>query len=202
MKKTEEILTGLGSKARLIKLSTEDKASYKKQFLQFMKLHVNDKPLCADFADPGRSVSGRWTGLFWRMSPTTTVFMLCFLLGTGLVFASNYALPGDSLYTLKVEVMERAQSFWSTSEERRASIYAEQALRRLEEAEALIEKGLLRHEESEALLEGFEQRSRDFLKDIELLKQKNKQEIAHKIEAEFHNSVNKRQHVLNKIKKD
>lgn len=67
--------------------------------------------------------------------------MIALALGGGTSFAAERALPGDTLYPIKVEVNERVRSALTFSAEGEAELAARLAERRLAEAEKLIVEG-------------------------------------------------------------
>lgn len=60
---------------------------------------------------------------------------------TGLADLSRKSLPGDKLYHFKVQIAEPAQGFVKMMSSESAVWQAEKAVRRLEEAEILVDKG-------------------------------------------------------------
>lgn len=63
--------------------------------------------------------------------------------GVGTTAAAQGALPGDFLYPVKVSVNEAVEVAFATTPKARAEVSAKQALRRVEEAEALAARGEL-----------------------------------------------------------
>ncbi len=75
-----------------------------------------------------------------RLSYAALALVLTVAVGGGSVLASQNALPGDTLYGLKVNVAEELQSRFSPNEKVRAEWEAERVRRRLLEINMLLEK--------------------------------------------------------------
>jgi hypothetical protein len=88
---------------------------------------------------------GRRTGL--RLAAVFTAFALAL---SGVAFASNDSLPGDTLYPVK-RVVEQGRVIAARNDESRASVYADLADKRLLEVQSLIKKN--RHDRLDATLQ-------------------------------------------------
>ena len=75
------------------------------------------------------------------MAAIALIIALC--LGGGVSFAVENAVPGDALYTVKVDVNENVRAALSVSEEAEARWQAKAAARRLAEAKELSARGTL-----------------------------------------------------------
>lgn len=76
------------------------------------------------------------------VSPLAFVLILA-LVGGGTAYAAESAVPGDALYSIKVNVNEKITEALATSIETKAAAHAKFAERRLREAEVLAERGAL-----------------------------------------------------------
>ncbi|MBP9711027.1 MAG: hypothetical protein KBD50_02075 [Candidatus Pacebacteria bacterium] len=77
-----------------------------------------------------------------RFVTAMAAFMVV-VLGGGSVYASQAALPGDALYTVKVSVAEPVRTALAFSDEAKLFIHTDIAEERLEEAQALAAEGRL-----------------------------------------------------------
>lgn len=97
--------------------------------------------LAAAAASPARPVGYRpWARLGRALAPLAAAFLALALLLGASVEASAHALPGDTLYPLKLAV-ERVRYAAALSQEDRAALHLEFAERRLEEVQALTDRG-------------------------------------------------------------
>ena len=98
---------------------------------------------------PGRTpVTGRVLGALWprwlgRLAPAGAMVALCLVvaaLGGGVAYAARDALPGESLYGVKL-AFEQVQAAVVAGDVQKAELYVDFADRRLEEAVRLAERG-------------------------------------------------------------
>jgi len=87
---------------------------------------------------------------------------LVLVVGTGTAYAAESALPGDALYTIKVNVEEPIQGALATSPQAKAQWSAELATRRLSEAETLAAQGKLTPQAASAVTTGLDQATTQF----------------------------------------
>ena len=107
-----------------------------------------------------------------------SLFILIFV-GASTSYAAEMALPGDILYPVKTVVNENVVSALAFSEEAKANRSATLALRRLEEAGALVVKGRLTASAREEIESRFEKHVEDFEMRTDLLaQQERKVEVA------------------------
>lgn len=72
-----------------------------------------------------------------------TFVLIVVLVGGGSAYAAEGAVPGDALYSIKVNVNEKVAEALAVSIEARAAAHAKFAERRMREAEVLAERGAL-----------------------------------------------------------
>ncbi|MEK7608789.1 MAG: hypothetical protein AAB495_04380 [Patescibacteria group bacterium] len=120
-----------------------------------------------------RAASRGW--FFYVLRTALTVFLVASL-GAGTSFASERSFPGDTLYPVKIGVVEPVRAFVAIGEEAKALWDVERATRRLEEIEAVEENPFftdsdLRKETIAGLERGFAERASDVrqrLEDIQI----------------------------------
>ncbi len=78
-----------------------------------------------------------------RLSNMTAVLLIALLIGGGTSYAAQGAVPGDTLYPIKVEFNENIQSAFAISNEAEAKLQARLVAERLQEAEELAVRGEL-----------------------------------------------------------
>jgi len=76
------------------------------------------------------------------VSPLAFILLLA-IAGGGTAYAAEGAVPGDTLYAIKLKVNEPVREALAVSSEAKANWHAEAAERRMEEAEVLAERGTL-----------------------------------------------------------
>lgn len=91
-------------------------------------------------ASPSHSPFHRLLRIFSRATAVLMIFLLC---GASVSYAAESALPGDALYTVKVNFNESILLRMNKSAESKARVQARLMSRRLEEAEKLAEKSRL-----------------------------------------------------------
>ena len=96
------------------------------------------------------SVIYSWFSLRFAM-PMAAALMV--VLGTGTVYAAGGALPGDTLYAVKVSVTEPMREVLAFSQTAKADFHTNVVQERLEEAETLVSQGRLTESTTKALEE-------------------------------------------------
>jgi hypothetical protein len=142
------------------KLSLGEKASIKRSVLNRI-----------ESLDPSYSLS--WVDrifiTFESHALIASLIVITIFAGTGVSFAAEDALPGDTLYAIKVNINEEVRDVFAVHPENKARWSMEKARRRLLEAEVLAERNELDEEKESALLAKFTKHSEDFDKALESL---------------------------------
>lgn len=115
-----------------IKELTMTQAEKERMFLNILSSHAK-KPQASPYLF-------HWS---YRMTVVVLPLLAVVVLSSGVVFASGRSLPGDRLYPLKVNVVEKVQGALIFSPERAAEYESDLANGRLREAEALAKMGSL-----------------------------------------------------------
>lgn len=84
------------------------------------------------------------------VTPLAFVLVIA-VIGGGTAYAAEAAVPGDALYTIKVNVNEKVAEAFAAGAEARASVHANLAERRMKEAEVLVERGALTRDAKEEI---------------------------------------------------
>lgn len=110
-------------------------------------------------------------GGFWRLFRMAAAgFASVVLVGVGISYAAENALPGDTLYAMKIEVNERVRLWAALSEEAEVEWSVARTMRRLEELERLATAGDLNDTLRDQITTRLEQNTEEANKAIESLK--------------------------------
>lgn len=129
-----------------IKLSQKEKEISRARMIDFMKQH----PVAAHAVRKQNSLrlsqkrSTFFTRKKYTLMPITLIIAI--LLGGSVSYAAEGALPGDTLYPIKVTVNEGMQNLLAVSTESKAKLHVELANERLKEAETLAVENRLNTE--------------------------------------------------------
>jgi HAMP domain-containing protein len=94
--------------------------------------------------------------LFYSFRMATVGFTSIALIIGSISYAAEYALPGDVLYTVKVEINERVRSLTAVTSTQQAEWSVTRMTRRLEELEQLVVEGALDKKTREEVATRFE----------------------------------------------
>lgn len=129
------------------------------------------------------------------LKPMPILIVLAILLGGGVTFGAEKALPGDVLYPVKIHINEQVRGFVALSPEAKAAWETEAAGRRLEEAEELAAQSKLDMDvrvRLEQNFQAFADRAGDRIKDFEERDADKAAEIA----SNFETSLNAHERIL------
>lgn len=146
---TKEYIQKLGH----LKLSDSSRVRIKNNLLEYAQFHS------VRVGDDSRSIehvprrTSFITNIFNLNKKSMMAAIITFMLiaGGGTSYAAEGAVPGDSLYTVKVEINENIKSAFAISNESEARLQARLAEERLREAEELAVRGELNAENSAEL---------------------------------------------------
>ena len=166
-------------KAKDISLSKNEKTAIRQSVLNFISLHpVRSKTslgTSADMSLTSRTSNGTvrsdttprlsyGSNIFFfnhfNLTKTMAILLIISLMvGGGVGLAAEQALPGDSLYPVKIGLNEEVKGWLLVSEEARANWEVERVQRRLEEAEEMTSRGSLNAETRAVIEANFEAQS-------------------------------------------
>ena len=126
----------------------------------------------------------------------TIALIIILILGGGTSFAAENALPGDTLYTVKISVNEEVRSLVAVSSVAQADWDARRAGRRLEEAEKLAVKGRLNAEARADIEARFESHAEAFKKHAEKIEAKQDTKASFEVHSNFEASLKAHEQVL------
>lgn len=141
-------------------LSKTEKHRFRNRLEGFM--NVNKLPQNREFI-PAQELKPSWAELLLQsVLPRTVVLGCAFLIvGSGVAYAAEDAVPGDFLYPLKVDIVEQIRTRLTFSEQEKAKWEGTRALRRLEEVEQLSATDELTHDTLVRLQGSFEKHVED-----------------------------------------
>lgn len=141
--------------AHTVRLTTTEAEAAEKALLAFIKDHPVDMAAAVRQRERKES-SGSFFSLFsFRYSPALAA-VLILVLGTGsLSYAAESALPGETLYSVKIHVNEKVQTALAVTPEAKAYWEAKRAERRVKEAKRLADAGRLTPETNDTLIVAF-----------------------------------------------
>ena len=120
------------NKAKEVRLSAEDKAQVRENLVTFMNKEVEG------VRNEELVRHSNWHPKIWfSFARVPAMAVLSVFLVTGVSFAAEGSLPGDTLYPVKVNFNEEFQSLIAFSPESKAKFEIKRAERRLEEVERL-----------------------------------------------------------------
>src|SRR3989344_3681106 len=126
-------------------LSDSERAQLRGELCAFMEGHPARAPFSLrviDWMEASASTTGRFFAASYARSMASAAVLIV-LVGGGTSYAAESALPGDSLYAVKIGINEKIASTLAVSPEAHVHFAAQLADRRLQEAERLAADGRL-----------------------------------------------------------
>ena len=148
-------------KAKGVSLSHSEKSDMREKLSEYVSI----KPVRAASASPA-SGGFSFSLLHVRFVPATLIALLVLVSGGGVAFAAEQALPGDTLYPIKVGVNEEVRAALTFGAEAKTDWELERVERRLSEVAELEERGTLTGENALLLATKIDEHSRS-AKEIE-----------------------------------
>lgn len=191
----EKLLGDAAQSAKKITMTPAEKDQHRSRLMQFME-KSGTLPAPADIHTVKPNL---WTSLVRKINPAYLAAPLLVILSAGAVYAAEGSLPGDLLYGLKTNVIEKVQTSLAFSSQDKASLNAQLALKRLDEAEAVRKKNNLDSPKKLELSKDFAQKKDELMKDIQILKNENKSREADKIYNDFSSRLRDHRQILDDI---
>ena len=135
---------------------------------------------------------------FPRLVPVTIAFLIFF--GTGVAFAAEGTLPGDTLYPVKISVNEGFRRALAVTPTERANLETELAARRITEAESLAVKHRLTSATETALVAGFSAHTLAVRKEAAEMKERGEIVSAALVTAHLETTISAHQSVLAELR--
>ncbi len=185
-----------------VSLKADEKSFIKKELVRFVDR--NSIPY-SDSVDSTKYVKSNYikSTLIIFKRPMTALIIGLILLGSGATsFAAEQAVPGDTLYPVKVSVNEKIVDKFKVSDEAKANWEAKKAERRIKEVQKIIKKGKI-NSETDAIvvkLEGqFDAHTAKVNKILADLEKSGDTEKALRISKKFEDILNSQEDLLREI---
>ncbi len=127
------------------------------------------------------------------------LLLIALIIGGGTSFSAEGALPGDTLYPIKINVNEEIRSFVSFSNEAQTKWDARRVEKRLEEAEKLAAEGRLNAEARANLESRFETHVKAFQEGAQKIDAKQNGEASLEVYSNFEASLKAHEQILARI---
>lgn len=126
-----------------MRLGDSEREHIRERLISFMRLHPVSPYAGASFWERMRTRQSRLILPPHFVSLAAACLVLVISIGGGTTYASLLSLPGDPLYSLKVDVIEPLSGVFATTPQAKAELNVQLADRRLVEAEDLAAQGKL-----------------------------------------------------------
>lgn len=134
-----------------------------------------------------------------HFNPVATALLLILFCGAGTSYAAEGALPGDTLYPVKIHVNESVQGALAVSPTSQAAWNAERATRRLEEAETLAAQGRLTPGAQAQVQGGLAQATQEFDASVSVLAESHDAPAVAAAQSDLEASLTAHEQVLSAI---
>ncbi|MGE5541202.1 MAG: hypothetical protein ACM3TU_02875 [Bacillota bacterium] len=175
---TDPTITFL-KRLRGVTLSDNERLAMRERLAAYADMH----PVLAPAATPAAGFFGIFSSR--SMSVYATALALFLIVGSGVTFAAEGSVPGDSLYALKIHVNEPVMSALAPTAAGQARLAATLATRRVNEAVTLASRGTLTPARQTYLKEEFAEGVTLASKKADVLASRGNVEAADTVRANF-----------------
>ena len=161
-------------KIKQIKLREDEKALIRANLVD----RINGRPLLSPYKfdfSPYVLISN-WNR-FSLMKVGSFAVLFMFIFGSSLTYASEQSLPGEALYSIKVNVKEEIEIKLANTPEKKANVEKAHIEKRLEEISTLKDEGNLTEENSAIVIDEFKERTQDLHESIDDLQDSGDSEV-------------------------
>lgn len=151
----------------------------------------------------GRSVASSWYSYFaeGKFVPAFAAFLILVSTG-GVSIAAEHALPGDSLYSLKLHINEQVRGLVAVTPEAKAKFALEVTDRRLKEAALLSSQGRLDAKASEIIQKQLLKQAGEVKNQVASLVSTNNLRAAQGVALNFESALKTHEFILQKLSDD
>lgn len=183
-------------------LSEEKKQAIRSRLLQAME--EGEVRVPAEFRQPIQTQrSGQiFNFIQTKTMPVLITLVIVALVGGGVSATAENALPGDTLFPVKVLVNERLVASFALTPEAKMSVEARLAERRLEEAEKLASEGRLSADVRAQIEANFQAHADRVEARIEDLKARGNAQVAADVTSNFEASLKAHEQILARLEAD
>ncbi len=196
---TDEILAKFKKEASRLTLKKEEKFSIRQNLMLIMRDNPVRNENIIRHNMQGSKLRFNFLSLKLLTNPMPLILIVALLVGGGVSFAAEGALPGDILYPVKVDVNEEVRAMVTYSSEAKADWEAQRAERRLEEAEQLASEGNLDADTSIKIEDNFVAHADKVHNRIEEFKNNNNFKAAADVSSNFEASLKVHHKILDKL---
>jgi hypothetical protein len=132
----EDRFQQLRDHADTVRLTADEKGAMRSRLSAYMTM----RPLRARATESFAKKTGWMFRLSPKLMPYSAAVLSLLLAGGGVSYAAEGAMPGDTLYPVKVHVNEEVRGAFTTDDEGKAAWETFRAERRLDEARTLLEE--------------------------------------------------------------
>lgn len=207
----EKNINNLRNRFANVRMSEDDKRDVFKRIslvvdkIESVSMEHHKVPVVSPFANNFSNVFGKRfaTDLFVyirqrKFMPSLTIVLLLCVTGGFSAFAEN-ALPGDSLYSLKVNVNEEVKGMVATTPEAKARYAVETTERRLQEAVILSSQGKLTDERKQILQGQLSKNANEVKSNVASLVASNNISAAQEVSINFEASLKTHELILESL---
>ncbi len=169
----------LQKKAELVRLSTAEKTDLRERLVSYMEYHplplaLKEEGILerASLVTPVRVVHVNGWRIFEALAASLGVLVL------SISYLAEQAVPGDSLYAVKVQINEEVRSTLTRSPYEKVVWETERLNRRIAEARLLASEGRLTEAVEAEVAEAVREHSENARREIEVMKQTDREEAA------------------------
>ncbi len=191
----EKFLEKLNSAGKMVKLEAGRKDAIKARLFQLIEAEGDMGVREAELARHNIQQRSLWTKILKPMPIIATLAIMA-LLGGGTSFAAESALPGDTLYPVKVDFNEKVMAATHLSAQSKASLEADLAERRLQEAEQLATEAKLSDEAKAELESRFQAHADAVSARVAKLQDEGEVDAAAEVSSDFEGSLQAHEEVL------
>lgn len=195
--------------AKKIRLDDKEKNSIRQFLFSFINSNTvrkesdfrlkNIKPETAWSELDNLKKAGIFYSLRFLLKPMAIILIIALVVGGGASVAAENALPGDLLYSIKVNVNEEVKTFFAFSEEAKAKAEAKIAEERLEEAAKLVAESRLNAETRAQIEVNFEKSADRVEARVEKMKAEGKTRAALEVTSDFEAALEAHERILGRL---
>ncbi len=194
---SEEQIQKFIQSIKKVSLSMEEKSALKNQILLKM-----DQPIPSPYQD-SFSIIQRTRIIFGFFRPAYGVaLLLVFILGGGVSFAAEGALPGNFLYPIKVEINEKVAGIFTIGNLKKAERESELIDKRLQEVKILASQGELSDEKIKIVEDQISTHAKNSKNHIVALEDEKNFEGALQVQAKLESSLTVNEKIITQAGKN
>jgi hypothetical protein len=185
---------------RAVKLSAEEKSNILARTFAVIE-DIESASSKAPVASPFSTAPWNIYFVHRKFVPSLVIVAILFVTG-GASLAAEGALPGDSLYSVKVNVNEEVRGFTAVTPESKARVAVEATERRLQEVATLSARGKLTDQTKAIAQQEFNKRAIQVQSRVASLVSENNLTAAQEVAVNYESSLRAHEVILERISED